>query len=126
MALLESVFNHLVLPPKLPGHQDTDIEEIEQCILFYLRQACDTLGKFAGQVSQEIWASIDDSLCACMNVTKSRLETASILKAFQQLQPKHFLVLHVVEQNAALFLRHHTRLVLQFKFTCKFRLRQTK
>lgn len=112
MPLLESVFNHLVLPPKIPGQQDTDTEEIEQCILSRLRKACDTLGKFAGKNFQEIWASIDDSLCACMNVTKSRLETTSILKAFQHLQPKHFLVLHVVEQNAALFLRHHVRLVL--------------
>ena len=49
MALLESVFNHLVLPPKIPGHQDTDIGGIEQFILIRLKQACNTLNKFAGQ-----------------------------------------------------------------------------
>jgi hypothetical protein len=49
MALLESVFNHLVLPPKLPGQQDRDIEGIEQSILTRLIRACDTLGKSTGQ-----------------------------------------------------------------------------
>lgn len=126
MTLLKSVFNHLILPPKFSRHQDTNIEEIEQCILFYLRQACDILDKFAGQIFQKIWAFIDDFLCACMNVIKSRLKTTSILKTFQQFQSKHFLILHMMKQNAALFFRHHIRLILQFKFTYKFRLRQTK
>lgn len=113
MALLESVFNHLVLPPKIPGRQDTDIEGIEQRILIRLKQACNTLNEFAGQDLQKTWASIDESLCACINVGRCRYEKTSILKAFRHLQPKHFLVLYMVEQNAALFLRHHVRSVLQ-------------
>lgn len=113
MASLESVFNHLVLPPKIPGRQDTDIEAIEQCILLRLKQACNTLHKFAGQDLQETWDSIDESLCACMNVSRCHYEWTSILKAFRNLQTKHFLILHMVEQNAALFLRHHVRSVLQ-------------
>ena len=113
MASLEAVFNHLVLPPKIPGHQDPDIKAIEQCILLRLKQACETLQKFAGQDLQETWASIDESLCACMNVSRCHYEWTSILKAFRNLQSKHFLILQVVEQNAAFFLRHHVRSVLQ-------------
>ena len=113
IALLESVFNHLVLPPKIPGHQDTDIGGIEQCILIRLKQACNTLNKFAGQDLQETWASIDEFFCACMSVTRRFYEKTSILKAFRHLQSKRFLILNIVEQNAALFLRHHVRSVLQ-------------
>lgn len=48
MALLESVFNYLVLLPKLPGHRDIDFKGIKQNILTRLIRACNTLGKFTG------------------------------------------------------------------------------
>ncbi|RYP37538.1 hypothetical protein DL767_002846 [Monosporascus sp. MG133] len=49
MASLESVFNHLVLPPKLPGRQDPDIEGVTHSILTRLIRACDTLANLSGQ-----------------------------------------------------------------------------
>lgn len=109
MALLESVFNHLVLPPKLPGHRDIDLEDIEQSILTRLIRACDTLGKFTGQQFRETWPSVRYSLCVCLNIRSGRFEMASVLQEFCNLQRNGLLILHVVEQNVALLIRRHIR-----------------
>src|SRR5277367_1138542 len=102
MTLLELVFNHLVLPPKLPGQRDPDIKGIEQSILTRLIRACGTLGKLTGQEFVETWASVRHSLRVCLNINLGRLEKASLLQEFCNLQRKDLLILHVVEQNAAL------------------------
>jgi hypothetical protein len=109
MALLESVYNHLVLPPKLPGQLDTDKDGIESSILTRLVNACDTLAKLSGQEFTQIWASLLNSLRICLNVNQGRLEKKSMLHEFCSLQPNDLLALHVVEQNAALLIRRHTR-----------------
>jgi len=105
MDLLESVFNHLVLPPKLPGHRDIDIEGIEQSILTRLIRACDTLGKITGEQFRETWTSIRYSLRICLNINPGRLEKTSLMQEFYNLQRDCLLILHVVEQNAALLIR---------------------
>lgn len=115
MALLESVFNHLVMPPKLPGRLDTNTEGIEHDILTRLIRGCDTLGKFTGQELAETWASLRHSLHVCLNINQGRLEKASMLQEFYNLQPKDLLILHVVAQNAALLIRRHVRQVPQLR-----------
>ncbi|OCK76192.1 hypothetical protein K432DRAFT_428888 [Lepidopterella palustris CBS 459.81] len=107
MALLESVFNHLVLPPKLPGQLDKDVEGIEHSILTRLIRACDTLGKLAGQEFAETWTSIRHSLRVCPNVNQGRLDKTLMLQEFCGLRLKDLLILHVVKQNAALLVRRH-------------------
>ncbi len=109
MALLESVFNHLVLPPKLPGQQDRDIEAIEQNILTRLIRACDTLSGLTNQQFAGTWASVSHSLHLCLNINLGRLDKESMLQAFYKLQRKDLLTLHVVEQNAALLIRRHIK-----------------
>jgi hypothetical protein len=109
MVLLESVFNHLVLPPKLPGHRDIDIEGIEHDILTRLIRACDTVGKLTSQQFGETWASIRYSLRICLNINPGRLEKVSVLQEFCNLQRNGVLILYVVEQNAALFIRRHIK-----------------
>ena len=115
MALLESVFNHVVLPPSLPGQLDTDIEGIEHNVLTRLIHACDTLRKFASQEDVETWTPLRDSLRVCLDLNRGRLEKESMLENFRRLQPKRVLILFVVEQNAALLVRRHVRYVLQLK-----------
>lgn len=125
MALLESVFNHLVLPPKLPGQLDIDIEGIEHNVLTRLIYACDTLGKLAGQDFGESWASIRRSLVTCVNGNPRHLDKQSILRGFSQLQSNDVLILYLVEQNAALLLRHHVQSVFDLRnFIARFGLRQ--
>ena len=120
MALVESIFNHLVLPPKLPGQQDTDIEAIQDSILNRLINACDTIGKHVGHELAETWRPIRDSLLSCLKMNAGRLEKASMLREFSRLRRQGFLILHVVEQNAALIIRYHVRSVLtNYKSTHK-------
>jgi hypothetical protein len=115
MALLESLFNHLVLPPKLPGQQDTDTELINENILTRLIHACNTLGNITGQEFADTWASIGHSLRLCLHLNQGRLEKSSMLYEFCHLQPNHLLILHIVEQNAALLVRRQVRYVSQVK-----------
>jgi hypothetical protein len=109
MSLLESVFNHLVLPPKLPGQQDIDIEGIEESILNRLIRACDTLDRLTGEKFEETWASVRHSLRTCLKLNLGRLEKASMLQEFCNLQPEDLLILHVVKQNVALLIRRHIK-----------------
>jgi hypothetical protein len=109
MALLESAFNHLVLPPKLPGQRDIDIESIERSILTRLIHACDTLGKLTGQQFAETWASVLRSLHVCLNVNSGRLEKTLMMQEFCDLQRNDLLILHVMEQNGALLIRRHIK-----------------
>ena len=109
MTLFESIFNHLVLPPKLPGQQDIDIEGIEQSILTRLIRACDTLGKFTGQQLGETWASVRHALRVCLKINPGCLEKVSMLQEFSNFQPKDLLILYVAKQNAALLVRHHMK-----------------
>ena len=104
MAPLLTVFNHLVLPPKVPGEADTDSASIANAIGQRLVHACDTLITIAGR-SEDAWASIQHCLHACLRVNQGRLEKASLKLEFHNLQPGETLILHIVEQNAALLVR---------------------
>ncbi|KAB8287403.1 hypothetical protein EYC80_010107 [Monilinia laxa] len=107
MTLLESVFNHLVLPPKLPEHRDMDLESIEQDVLLRLTHACDAMDNFTDQPFGEAWTSVRNSLRICLNVNRDGLDKASILREFCNLQQDVLLILYVEEQNAALLIRRH-------------------
>ena len=109
MASLESIFNHLVLPPKLPGQQDTDKDGVESSILTRLIHACETLSKLSSQEFTQTWASLLKSLRICFSVNQGGLEKKSMLHEFCRLQPNDILILYVVEQNAALLIRRHVK-----------------
>lgn len=109
MTLLESVFNHLVLPPRLPGHQDEGLGEVEQCILTRLISACDSLIQLTGEQFEDTWASLRHSLSVCRNLNWGRLEQTSLRQEFCNLQPNVLLILYVVEQNAAILLRRDVK-----------------
>lgn len=106
--LLESVFNHVVLPPKLPGQRDVNIKDLEFVILTRLIDACRTLGKLSGDELAGTWLTVGNSLCVCRNLNSGRLERATLLQEFYDLD-QNFLVLHVTEQNAALIIRRQHR-----------------
>ena len=108
MALLESVFNHLVLPPKLPGRLDPDNEGIEYSILTRLIRACDILGKFAGQEFAQTWASIRHSLRVCLNA--GRFGGTPFERP-----PSHPPPLSHTRQNVA----SHTNLVCRYIVHCR-------
>ena len=109
MTLLESVFNHLVLPQKLPRQQDIDSEEIEINVLTRLIDACRALGEAAGPELVEAWSTLGRSLRVCLDLNLGRLEKASLLQEFNKLGQNQLLILYVQEQNAALLIRNRSR-----------------
>jgi hypothetical protein len=106
MASAESVFNHLVLPPRLPGREDADTESIGNSIVTGLLKACTTLRETAGHGTAEVWDSLHRSFGIFSRINKGCLERTSILREFRNLRHDDILVLYVVEQNAALLIRH--------------------
>ena len=74
MTLLESIFNHLVLPQKLPGQQDINIEEIEINVLTRLIDACRALGEAAGPELVEAWSTLGRSLRVCLDLNLGHLD----------------------------------------------------
>ena len=110
MVSLASVFNHLVVPPQIPGKQDVDIEGISNDILVRLIQATATLGRLAGQEQASTWHAIRQSLRRCQSLhVLGRLEQRSLISELQSLKHNASLVLHVMEQNAALIIRRELK-----------------
>jgi hypothetical protein len=104
---LELVFNHLVLPPKLPQSRDADIEDIESQIIIRLLDATGILKTLANGKSAEAWDHVWASLETCRVVNDDgRLNRATLQDAFQTLQKREGLILHVAEQNAGILIRH--------------------
>lgn len=112
MNVFESVFNHLVLPPKLPGQPDLDTSEIELSVLNRMICAFNTLSRLSGQEFEEKWAPIHIYIRICLIHNQGRIEKASLLQEFRNLQTKIPFILHMVEQNAALIIRRDMRYVL--------------
>jgi hypothetical protein len=105
MDVLGAVFNHLVLPPKLPGYRDGNLNAIEQDILTRLMRACETLRESTGSQFEATWTSVHESLQSCARINVGRLERASLQREFCDLKPDGLLILYVVQQNAALLVR---------------------
>lgn len=107
MASLEAVFNHLVLPPKVPGRQDKGLENLSRDFVGRLLRSCTTLEDSAPHVFQEAFTSLKDSLRICGELNRGHLDRQSLISALNTVE-KHSLILHVVEQNVALFIRVET------------------
>lgn len=110
--LLEGVFNHLVLPPKLPGRQDPLLEDESQDFIKRLVKAVDVLyvAVRAARNLTEALASLRQSLCLCSTLNRGRLDKDTLLAAFHKLGSEP-LILYVVEQNAALLISKKKRCV---------------
>ncbi|KAI1425632.1 hypothetical protein F5Y12DRAFT_795814 [Xylaria sp. FL1777] len=104
--LLGSVFNHLVLPPEIPGAQDSDIDTVSHNVLKRVVHATDTAMSFTCDVPWvEAYQSLQDSLQICLQLNRGHLERSSLLKHFGEMRPGHMLILYLNEQNAGLLIR---------------------
>ncbi|KAK3347284.1 hypothetical protein B0T25DRAFT_614272 [Lasiosphaeria hispida] len=106
MDLLHSVYNHLVLPPKLPGHEDSAIQALSQNVLTRLTDACKRLVPLTPQPLSDAFRSLQSSLVASQEINSGFINKISTLQHFRHLDrvPNRVLIFHVVEQNAALLL----------------------
>ncbi|KAI1260766.1 hypothetical protein F5Y18DRAFT_441591 [Xylariaceae sp. FL1019] len=110
MAPLDAVFNHLVLPPQLPGVQDEDIDGLAAEVTRRMIRACLTV--HAMTASHDIpWAKpyqhLLASLEACRVLNAGHLEKSQLVGHFMDLAENEVLPLYVAEQNAGLLIRKH-------------------
>lgn len=105
---LELLFNHVALPPRLPGRHDHKIEVIEFALTVRLLNASQELRDLTYSRFGDQWDSIRRSLQICKAANAGgKLNKASLVTEFRRLERKDLLILHVAEQNAGLLIRRH-------------------
>lgn len=103
---LELLFNHVTLPPQLPGKCDHKIEEIEAALILRLLNASRELRDLVHNDFAVQWDSIRQSLQICKAVNAGgKINKASLVTEFQKLEHNDILILHIAEQNAGLLIR---------------------
>ena len=108
MSSLERVFNHIVLPPKLPSKKDSRLYEIESALTQRLLTASRLLRDHVNVEYHDQWDCIRRSLESCKAVNLGgKLNKNSLLTQFRNLQRKDILILHIAEQNAGMLIRRH-------------------
>jgi hypothetical protein len=106
--LLQQVYQHVVLPRDVPGHEDGNLHQIDAEIA---RRLIDAVKQLVNHAPTEDFAKLDAirlmlSTCGSLNV-EGMIDKAALTTAFQQLEGRQALVLHVTEQNAALLIYRH-------------------
>jgi hypothetical protein len=103
--LLESLVNHVALPPRLPGKADSNVDQIQNALTNYLLDASRILrDQTNGEFSRQ-WERIRNILHICRSLNAgSKLNKSSLLAQFGRLKREDFLILHVAEQNAGLLI----------------------
>ncbi|KAI1337630.1 hypothetical protein F5Y15DRAFT_389781 [Xylariaceae sp. FL0016] len=102
---LQAVFNHLVLPPKVPGAADKEPGAVGREILTRLIRASENLENIANENLAKAYTNLSASLRACqvLNIDGG-LDKATILEHFRQLEADNMMIIHVAEQNAGLLI----------------------
>lgn len=104
--ILELAFNHVVLPPKLPGNQDSNIEDVERKLLSLLLRATNTMKSCAGDDDLFIWQDIEKALRTCGFVNEDRyVNKMALMNVFREFEDQNAVILYITEQNAGLFIR---------------------
>jgi hypothetical protein len=106
MGLLESIFNHLVLPPDIPGAQDSDLDALARDILERLVRAT-TVAQNAAEESpwKDAYHSLQCSFETCAELNNGSLERRRLFRHLQDLAQGQVLILYINEQNAGLLIR---------------------
>ncbi|KAM0493507.1 hypothetical protein ACHAP8_009137 [Fusarium lateritium] len=102
-ALLEALFHHLVLPPKLPPSFDGDNNALKRSLG---RRLLDALDTFRDVGDPNIWQTLEASLHATQSL-HSALNQHDILRALEIVQRSDgavWLAVHVEAQNSALII----------------------
>lgn len=106
--LLRSVLDHAILPPNVPGKREKEeiYWEISNNLLTRLLGACKEAESLTTQPFSDVIRSLSESLQACHELNQGRLDKETMLRYFAQIKPQDVLILHVIEQNAAILIRH--------------------
>ncbi|KAK4141681.1 uncharacterized protein C8A04DRAFT_13829 [Dichotomopilus funicola] len=102
MDLVPSIYNHLVLPPKLPGREEGTTPELSQNVLTRLIDGCQRLVSLAPHTLSKTFEGLYNALLACREINgRSFVDKTSALKYFGNIDSCGVLIFWVTEQNAA-------------------------
>jgi len=103
---LETVFNHVALPPRLPDQHEKSIDQIERALADRMLDAVKIVRNFTDGHFSSHWEHTRRILQVCKTVnTGGRLNKTSLLTELRDLQHRDILILHIAEQNAGLLVR---------------------
>ncbi|KAI0880451.1 uncharacterized protein GGS22DRAFT_84023 [Annulohypoxylon maeteangense] len=103
--VLESLFNHIALPVKLPQESDSSIDEIERALVDRLTVAANLMRDAQDPAYWRIWDSLRRSLqiCKALNIG-GKLERSQLSIHLKQLRDSDVIILHVAAQNAGIII----------------------
>ncbi|POS85865.1 hypothetical protein EPUL_001935, partial [Erysiphe pulchra] len=104
--IIEALSNHIALPPRMPGYQDENIDEIEFRLICRILNATKYIIDSSKSLLSEEWKSLYRSLSSTKTVNEGgRLSKASIISALQDLSGNDFILFHINKQNAGITVR---------------------
>lgn len=104
--VLELAFNHVVLPPKLPGKQDSNVEDVDRKLLSLLLRATNAMKTYAKDDDLFIWQNIEKTLQTCGIVNEDRyVNKTALMNVFGDFEDQNAVILYIMEQNAGLLIR---------------------
>ena len=109
-SLLESLVNHVALPPQLPGKRENQIDQIEHALAIRLLDASRVIRDLSKVEFSQQWDDIRRILQTCKSINVGgKLDKNSLSAEFHQLEQNQFLILHITEQNAGLLIQRQLR-----------------
>lgn len=108
--LFECLFNHVALPPRLPGQSDKENDAIERALVDRLLNAVCFIRDLPKNDLYQEWDAIRSLLQTCKTLNAGgKLDKTSLLTEFKGLEHNELLILHIREQNAGVLVRRENR-----------------
>ena len=103
---LELLFNHIVLPPRLPSQHDSSVHNIDKDISQHALNATNTLlGACEGDY-WDVWDRVKMSLELCHAVhTNGHVDRLALMEAFSKMENDMAIILHIEKQNSGLYIQ---------------------
>ena len=107
--IVELVYNHIVLPRKLPGKHDGQLSaNVEENLVRRLLDACRVINKETDGKYFHQWELTRRVLqSACSINTRGTVNKSTLLFELRSLEKNYCLIVHVTEQNCALLIRRY-------------------
>lgn len=105
LSRLSTTINHIILPPKLPQAQDVDCEGVENDMVCIVQHAARTLQPSLHPEASQAWRPVLEMVSDLADMRQGPgLRDDRLHSKISTLKPGSILALHLVAQNAGLFM----------------------
>ncbi|KPM37446.1 hypothetical protein AK830_g9109 [Neonectria ditissima] len=106
LSVNDALYNHLVLPPRLPHRQDPNIVDVENELVERVLRAARHMRNLPKNELGHIWDAVGRSIQATKAINfRGRIDCSILAKELNALSESDFIIVHVQYQNCALFIR---------------------